>query len=205
MEFKEYTHDEILLARTNSGLMTEIIESFKYAIEKYVNKCKSYTRISLEDDLINIGRFAVYYAVMNFDTSCGVQFKTYCFTQIKGRIYNEVRCGSVAQKEEKNTVSLNKKQDVYSEYELETLIESYYKDSDILFDELELKLMLWNDLKNILTPKQFIVMQLFYQDYNKREIAEKLGVTRADVEQKVKAAHLKLSKTLDRNKYSGWL
>ena len=68
-----------------STLLTENMPLIKSIIKRYRNTAIEY------DDLIQLGSYGLYKAVMNFNPDFGVRFSTYAVPMISGEIKRQIR------------------------------------------------------------------------------------------------------------------
>lgn len=71
--------------QAKSTLLAENMPLIKSIIKRYRNTVIEY------DDLIQLGSYGLYKAIMNFDQSFGVRFSTYAVPMISGEIKRQIR------------------------------------------------------------------------------------------------------------------
>ena len=203
-DFKTYSSDEINQAKTDERLLEEIIENFSPYIRKLSRKYSKINRLNDYDDLINVGYFAVYYAVNNYKSELGYAFSTYCMENIKLRILNSARNRSKKDKQDFKTKSLNVLVGAENGREdyLENLIESHYPTQDKLYEENETNNLLWQKAKEVLTDKQFSTLwEHFKNNKTYREISEEENVSYQCIGKRVDSSCNQLRKVLDINDF----
>lgn len=203
-DFKTYSSCEINQARTDERLLEEIIENFSPYIRKISRKYSKINRLNDYDDLINVGYFAVYYAVNNYKSDLGFAFSTYCMENIKLRILNTARNRSKKDKQDLKTKSLNVLVGTENGREdyLENLIESRYPTQDKLYEENETNTLLWHKAKETLTDKQFSTLwEYFKNNKTYREISEEEKVSYQCIAKRVDSSCSQLRKVLNINDF----
>jgi RNA polymerase sporulation-specific sigma factor len=161
-------------------------------IEKYTNLIykvikKEYPSIigSLdEEDYVQLGRMGIYQAMLEFDETRKVQFKTFAYIIIKREILKKVRC-------ETNKLNQTKKQDVITSLDEVINIDT----NETRLDKLQLitenidDISITNDLIykiNVkLSPKESLIFKLILKDEKYQDIGNILGVSKQRVGQVV--------------------
>jgi RNA polymerase sporulation-specific sigma factor len=167
---------------------------------------KKYTNTGREiDDLISIGTIGLIKAIMTFDDSKGTRLATYAARCIENEILMTIR----AAKKTKTEVSLHDPIGIDKEGNEISLIDILGSDSDVILDEVELKMQikkLYQKMEKILKNREKVVIELRYGLSSgfvktQREIAEMLGISRSYVSRIEKRAIKKLYRALYNENY----
>ena len=187
-EYKRGNEDaKNILVERNLRLVAHIVK-------KYVNTGREI------DDLISIGTIGLIKAIITFDESKGTRLATYAARCIENEILMTIR----ASKKTKTEVSLHDPIGIDKEGNEISLIDILGSDSDIILDEVELKIQikkLYQRMDTALKKRERLVIELRYGLLNgisktQREIADMLGISRSYVSRIEKKAIKKLSKEL---------
>ncbi|OGO77568.1 MAG: sporulation sigma factor SigK [Clostridiales bacterium GWB2_37_7] len=167
---------------------------------------KKYSNTGREiDDLISIGTIGLIKAIITFDDSKGTRLATYAARCIENEILMTIR----ASKKTKTEVSLHDPIGIDKEGNEISLIDILGSDSDVILDEVELKMQikkLYQKMEKILKSREKIVIELRYGLSSglvktQREIAEMLGISRSYVSRIEKRAIKKLYRALYNENY----
>ncbi|HYE10823.1 MAG TPA: RNA polymerase sporulation sigma factor SigK [Patescibacteria group bacterium] len=167
---------------------------------------KKYSNAGREiDDLISIGTIGLIKAIITFDDSKGTRLATYAARCIENEILMTIR----ASKKTKTEVSLHDPIGIDKEGNEISLIDILGSDSDIILDEVELKMQikkLYQKMEKILKKREKVVIELRYglssgMVKTQREIAEMLGISRSYVSRIEKRAIKKLYRALYNENY----
>lgn len=162
---------------------------------------KKYSNTGREiDDLISIGTIGLIKAIITFDDLKGTRLATYAARCIENEILMTIR----ASKKTKTEVSLHDPIGIDKEGNEISLIDILGSDSDVILDEVELKIQtkkLYQKMEKILKKREKIVIELRYGLASglvktQREIAEMLGISRSYVSRIEKRAIKKLYRAL---------
>lgn len=162
---------------------------------------KKYSNTGREiDDLISIGTIGLIKAIITFDDLKGTRLATYAARCIENEILMTIR----AAKKTKTEVSLHDPIGIDKEGNEISLIDILGSDTDIILDEVELKIQvkkLYQKMEKILKKREKTVIELRYGLSNgivktQREIAEMLGISRSYVSRIEKRAIKKLYRSL---------
>lgn len=213
MNYREFTYEEIQLARTNEFKMNEIIESYSGVADYFAMLYFKPNRANDKDDLYNNGLLGIYKAVTNFDPTKGAKFSTHCFINIKGAIQQLAR----QTKNSSQGTGLARKEKINSENMTISIYEKVSsKPNTLIVDEIvdetinietdylasEFERCFWDDIKSQLTPKQFEAIYSTYKlGYSQIDLAEIKGVKRQAINNLVMQSLKMLRKRLDENKY----
>lgn len=165
-----------------------------HIVKKYVNTGREI------DDLISIGTIGLIKAIITFDDGKGTRLATYAARCIENEILMTIR----ASKKTKTEVSLHDPIGVDKEGNEISLIDILGSDSDIILEEVELKIQIKNLYKRMetaLKKREKLVIELRYGLQNgisktQREIADMLGISRSYVSRIENRAIKKLYKEL---------
>ncbi|HYF82813.1 MAG TPA: RNA polymerase sporulation sigma factor SigK [Clostridia bacterium] len=165
-----------------------------HIVKKYVNTGREI------DDLISIGTIGLIKAIITFDEGKGTRLATYAARCIENEILMTIR----ASKKTKTEVSLHDPIGIDKEGNEISLIDILGSDSDIILDEVELKIQikkLYQRMETALKKREKLVIELRYGLQNgisktQREIAEMLGISRSYVSRIENRAIKKLYKEL---------
>ncbi|MDD2482590.1 MAG: RNA polymerase sporulation sigma factor SigK [Lutispora sp.] len=152
------------------------------------------------DDLISIGTIGLIKAIVTFKGEKGTRLATYAARCIENEILMTIR----ASKKIKSEVSINEPIGIDKEGNEISLIDILGSDSDIILDEVELKIQikkLYQKMESILKQREKLILELRYGLINgacktQREIADMLGISRSYVSRIEKRAIKKLYKEL---------
>lgn len=152
------------------------------------------------DDLISIGTIGLIKAIVTFKGEKGTRLATYAARCIENEILMTIR----ASKKIKSEVSINEPIGIDKEGNEISLIDILGSDSDIILDEVELKIQikkLYLKMESILKQREKLILELRYGLINgacktQREIADMLGISRSYVSRIEKRAIKKLYKEL---------
>jgi RNA polymerase sporulation-specific sigma factor len=167
---------------------------------------KKYSNAGREiDDLISIGTIGLIKAIITFDDSKGTRLATYAARCIENEILMTIR----ASKKTKTEVSLHDPIGIDKEGNEISLIDILGSDSDVILDEVELKMQikkLYQKMEKILKKREKVVIELRYglssgMVKTQREIAEMLGISRSYVSRIEKRAIKKLYRALYNENY----
>ncbi|HNR03482.1 MAG TPA: RNA polymerase sporulation sigma factor SigK [Bacillota bacterium] len=187
-EYKRGNEDaKNILVERNLRLVAHIVK-------KYVNTGREI------DDLISIGTIGLIKAIITFDESKGTRLATYAARCIENEILMTIR----ASKKTKTEVSLHDPIGIDKEGNEISLIDILGSDSDIILDEVELKIQikkLYQRMDTALKKRERLVIELRYGLLNgisktQREIADMLGISRSYVSRIENRAIKKLHKEL---------
>lgn len=187
-EYKKGNEDaKNILVERNLRLVAHIVK-------KYVNTGREI------DDLISIGTIGLIKAIITFDESKGTRLATYAARCIENEILMTIR----ASKKTKTEVSLHDPIGIDKEGNEISLIDILGSDSDVILDEVELKIQiknLYQRMDTALKKREKLVIELRYGLLNgisktQREIAEMLGISRSYVSRIENRAIRKLHKEL---------
>ncbi|MDF2841039.1 MAG: polymerase, sigma 28 subunit, SigK [Clostridia bacterium] len=124
---------------------------------------KKYTNTGREiDDLISIGTIGLIKAIMTFDDSKGTRLATYAARCIENEILMTIR----AAKKTKTEVSLHDPIGIDKEGNEISLIDILGSDSDVILDEVELKMQikkLYQKMEKILKNREKVVICLEFR------------------------------------------
>lgn len=165
-----------------------------HIVKKYMNTGREI------DDLISIGTIGLIKAIITFDEDKGTRLATYAARCIENEILMTIR----AAKKTKTEVSLHDPIGVDKEGNEISLIDILGSDSDIILDEVELKIQikkLYQRMETSLKKREKLVIELRYGLLNgisktQREIADMLGISRSYVSRIENRAIKKLYKEL---------
>ncbi|MGE5633286.1 MAG: RNA polymerase sporulation sigma factor SigK [Caulobacteraceae bacterium] len=165
-----------------------------HIVKKYVNTGREI------DDLISIGTIGLIKAIITFDEDKGTRLATYAARCIENEILMTIR----ASKKMKTEVSLHDPIGVDKEGNEISLIDILGSDSDIILDEVELKIQikkLYQRMETSLKKRERLVLELRYGllsgiSKTQREIADMLGISRSYVSRIENRAIRKLYKEL---------
>lgn len=165
-----------------------------HIVKKYMNTGREI------DDLISIGTIGLIKAIITFDEDKGTRLATYAARCIENEILMTIR----ASKKTKTEVSLHDPIGVDKEGNEISLIDILGSDSDIILDEVELKIQikkLYQRMETSLKKREKLVIELRYGLMNgisktQREIADMLGISRSYVSRIENRAIKKLYKEL---------
>lgn len=165
-----------------------------HIVKKYMNTGREI------DDLISIGTIGLIKAIITFDEDKGTRLATYAARCIENEILMTIR----ASKKTKTEVSLHDPIGVDKEGNEISLIDILGSDSDIILDEVELKIQikkLYQRMDTSLKKREKLVIELRYGLMNgisktQREIADMLGISRSYVSRIENRAIKKLYKEL---------
>lgn len=214
MKYKKFTAEEIVKARTNKWLQDEIIENYHDAIYQVASQIVKKTRLYDMDDLINLGRFGVYNAIMKFDETKGVEFNTYCFYHLRHRVVNALRntgngSSKNSNREFKKRIdatmgSTNIRMSPDTDDTFEDLIESVLANGLETMLKEELYFEFWKDVKERVNEDQYEALYLHYfHGYKQREIADMKNISLRAASGRIYTGIKKLRDTLDLNKFIG--
>jgi RNA polymerase sporulation-specific sigma factor len=167
---------------------------------------KKYTNTGREiDDLISIGTIGLIKAIITFDDLKGTRLATYAARCIENEILMTIR----ASKKTKTEVSLHDPIGIDKEGNEISLIDILGSDSDVILDEVELKMQikkLYQKMEKILKSREKVVIELRYGLSSglvktQREIAEMLGISRSYVSRIEKRAIKKLYRAMYNENY----
>ena len=167
---------------------------------------KKYSNTGREiDDLISIGTIGLIKAIITFDDSKGTRLATYAARCIENEILMTIR----ASKKTKTEVSLHDPIGIDKEGNEISLIDILGSDSDIILDEVELKIQtkkLYQKMEKVLKSREKTVIEMRYGLASglvktQREIAEILGISRSYVSRIEKRAIKKLYRALYNENY----
>ena len=167
---------------------------------------KKYSNTGREiDDLISIGTIGLIKAIITFDDTKGTRLATYAARCIENEILMTIR----ASKKTKTEVSLHDPIGIDKEGNEISLIDILGSDSDVILDEVELKMKtkkLYQKMEKILKKRERVVIELRYGLSNglvktQREIAEMLGISRSYVSRIEKRAIKKLYRAMYNENY----
>lgn len=152
------------------------------------------------DDLISIGTIGLIKAIVTFKGEKGTRLATYAARCIENEILMTIR----ASKKIKSEVSINEPIGIDKEGNEISLIDILGSDSDLILDEVELKIQikkLYQKMESILKQREKQILELRYGLVNgvcktQREIADMLGISRSYVSRIEKRAIKKLYKEL---------
>lgn len=187
-EYKKGNEDaKNILVERNLRLVAHIVK-------KYVNTGREI------DDLISIGTIGLIKAIITFDEGKGTRLATYAARCIENEILMTIR----ASKKTKTEVSLHDPIGIDKEGNEISLIDILGSDSDVILDEVELKIQiknLYQRMDTALKKREKLVIELRYGLLNgisktQREIAEMLGISRSYVSRIENRAIRKLHKEL---------
>jgi len=162
---------------------------------------KKYSNTGREiDDLISIGTIGLIKAIITFDDLKGARLATYAARCIENEILMTIR----AAKKIKAEVSLHDPIGIDKEGNEISLIDILGSDTDIILDEVELKIQikkLYQKMEKVLKKREKTIIELRYGLSNgmvktQREIAEMLGISRSYVSRIEKRAIKKLYRSL---------
>lgn len=165
-----------------------------HIVKKYMNTGREV------DDLISIGTIGLIKAIITFDEEKGTRLATYAARCIENEILMTIR----ASKKIKTEISLHDPIGVDKEGNEISLIDILGSDSDIILDEVELKIQikkLYQRMETALKKRERLVLELRYGLVNgisktQREIADMLGISRSYVSRIENRAIKKLYKEL---------
>ncbi len=187
-EYKKGNEDaKNILVERNLRLVAHIVK-------KYMNTGREV------DDLISIGTIGLIKAIITFDEEKGTRLATYAARCIENEILMTIR----ASKKIKTEISLHDPIGVDKEGNEISLIDILGSDSDIILDEVELKIQikkLYQRMECALKKRERLVLELRYGLVNgisktQREIAEMMGISRSYVSRIENRAIKKLYKEL---------
>lgn len=187
-EYKKGNEDaKNVLVERNLRLVAHIVK-------KYVNTGREI------DDLISIGTIGLIKAIITFDECKGTRLATYAARCIENEILMTIR----ASKKIKTEVFLHDPIGIDKEGNEISLIDILGSDSDVILDEVELKIQikkLYQRMDTALKKREKLVIELRYGLLNgisktQREIAEMLGISRSYVSRIENRAIRKLHKEL---------
>jgi RNA polymerase sporulation-specific sigma factor len=187
-EYKKGSEDaKNILIERNLRLVAHIVK-------KYVNTGREI------DDLISIGTIGLIKAIITFDEEKGTRLATYAARCIENEILMTIR----ASKKTKTEVSLHDPIGIDKEGNEISLIDILGSDSDVILDEVELKIQikkLYQRMDTALKKRERLVLELRYGLLNgisktQREIADMLGISRSYVSRIENRAIRKLHKEL---------
>ncbi len=162
---------------------------------------KKYSNTGREiDDFISIGTIGLIKAIITFDDLKGARLATYAARCIENEILMTIR----AAKKIKAEVSLHDPIGIDKEGNEISLIDILGSDTDIILDEVELKIQikkLYQKMEKVLKKREKTIIELRYGLSNgmvktQREIAEMLGISRSYVSRIEKRAIKKLYRSL---------
>lgn len=165
-----------------------------HIVKKYANTGREI------DDLISIGTIGLIKAIITFDEGKGTRLATYAARCIENEILMTIR----ASKKTKTEVSLHDPIGVDKEGNEISLIDILGSDSDIILEEVDLKIQiknLYKRMETVLKKREKLVIELRYGLQNgisktQREIADMLGISRSYVSRIENRAIKKLYKEL---------
>lgn len=187
-EFKKGNEDaKNILVERNLRLVAHIVK-------KYANTGREI------DDLISIGTIGLIKAIITFDGDKGTRLATYAARCIENEILMTIR----ASKKTKTEVSLHDPIGVDKEGNEISLIDILGSDTDVILDEVDLKIQikkLYKRMETALKKRERLVLELRYGLLNgisktQREIADMLGISRSYVSRIENRAIRKLYKEL---------
>jgi len=166
-----------------------------HIVKKYSNTGKEI------DDLISIGTIGLIKAISTYNAKKKTRLATYAARCIENEILMTIR----ASKKNKGEVSLQDPIGIDKEGNEITLIDILGTDTDLVADQVELKLQtkkLRKKMQTVLKKREQLVLEMRYGLTNnkirtQREIAQMLGISRSYVSRIEKKAIMKLAKAMN--------
>ena len=143
---------------------------------------KHHTQYKEYDELINIGLFGLYNAIITYDKDKGASEMSYYYKCI----YNEIlKIQNYHMKDRRNTKGRNVSLDAYKDANGDSSLDSQeWFTSPSQSDDLALESGLREVIHNLDDINKFIVSKL-EQGYSCEEIAQEMGVSRQAIHQRV--------------------
>lgn len=198
----EILTDEELIQKIQNGdewAETELLTRYKDLVVKI---CRSYYIIGGDmEDTIQEGMIGLYKAIRAYDLSRGeAKFKTFAITCIKHKIHGAIKKANTNKHKALSTAvsfqsfTANEKGENLEYIPMELVTDD--TPADQLIDK-EAFLKLKNQIKEVLSPIELKVLNLYLMGYSYREISKRLDVSKKSIDNHIARIKLKLRNKLD--------
>ena len=135
------------------------------------------TNWAYKDDLIQIGRIALWKACLNFDPSKGSEFSSYACQAI----YNGMLCAITRKYNKFMSNEVSYETIVYTDPEGNTVTITDTIPSEDAFDAIEMKVAVEQFLSTCKNPRMRCIIEKRLEGYSQTDISKELGVSRSYV------------------------